>query len=547
VNVSSIGSNSLSIAGNINVSMGSPTTLFTFTPSNVVAQYTRIAYGAGRFVIIGDTGKVFYSSNGTTWTQVNTPTFTGTMRTVLFAKDRFMIIPEINLTTYTIYTSFDGITWNSVSSGTIKNNLLRAAYGNNVVVAVTPGSLSGSVSTNTTGTAWNPVTFPNPTPIYNVGFGNMVNNTTNGTNVFIVIGANSIRRNQISPPTATNDWVNSATQPGIGEWSYLGFGNDTFMVTSNDTPGRLTISKDGGNNWSTPIHFGITLRYPIYVEGEWYIGSEDGYIMISKNDGLTWDKRRTGTQIYDIAYGNGLLVGVNYNISNTNLTNLIDLKKTRDDGSLITSDSITIGRDGSQIVVRGENFTADLGTTCTAITQTQANNSTKIATTAYVDTGLGFKLNTIGSVSTFNCPILRADASTVSTTQFATVRYTPINSRCAYVSIQFLNISENVRGIRINTTQFPLLIGLSPIPIFTIPVVSLRAGNGTAVDGGLTYQSGNLFLANRNQGIGWYNQQLAGNASDLTFHTSALPNSDGATSLYYTYIDCMQLCGIIGV
>jgi hypothetical protein len=443
-----------------------------------------------------------------------------------------------------VYTSGDGgANWLLVNpSPAPSNQVYRAAYGNDYVVTISANTGNISVSNNLAGTGWSNATLSGIN-LYGVTFGSM----SNGTKVFILYGTNNIRRNTgttLSALSTVGNWSPPSTPPGDGGWQFGAFGNDTFMVTSG---GTLTISRDGGDTWSAPISFGILLYFPIYVEGEWYIGSENGFIMISKNNGITWEKKVTGTDIYDFAYGNGLLVGVNYRSPTNNIYNLIGLKTKRDDGSLITSDSITIGREGSQTVVKGENFTAVLATTCTAVTQTQANNSTKIATTEYVDTGLGFKLNTIGSVSTFSCPILRADAATVSTTQFATVRYTPINSRCAYVSIQFLNISENVRGIRITTDQFPLLKGISPIPIFTIPVVSLRAGNGAAVDSGLTYQSVNLFLANRNQGIGWYNQQLGGNASDLTFHTSALPNSDGATSLFYTYIDCMQVCGIIGV
>ena len=333
INVGS--SNTLSIASNVNVSMGSPTTLFTFTPSGITVTVARIAYGNGKFVVIGDTAKVYHSSNGTTWTQVTSPTFPGAMRTVLYANDKFMIFSET--VTNVIYTSPDGAIWNTVTVNTQPSNYMYSvAYGNNSLVGITPNTGSIHVSTSTPlGSIWSSVTIPGGLLFFIAAFGKMTN-TANGTNVFIVAGKNNlIRRNE---GTASGTWSEPTTYPSIsGNWQLCGFGNDTFMITSQDPVGLLTISRDAGKTWSTPIDFGIELAQPIYVDGDWYIGSQSGFTMISKNNGVTWEKIGSpGIKIDRFAYGNGMLVSAADNISY-----LIGLKKKKDDGSLITSDTIT--------------------------------------------------------------------------------------------------------------------------------------------------------------------------------------------------------------
>ena len=354
VNVGTIGygtSNTVSLAGMVNVSMGIPTTAFTFTPSSVVASNTRIAYGAGKFVVIGDPGKVFHSSNGTSWTQVTNPTFSGTMKSVVYANDRFMIVTDSSPTN--VYTSLNGSAWTQLtySTGAPNVNLSRCAYGNAVVVAVSSTSTTASVSTNTTGTAWTSLLLP--ITATGIGFGTM--STGLNRNVFIIVGVNSIRRNQVSPPTTPSDWTTPTTSPsGTWAWAYVGFGNDTFMVTSSDTDGRLTISVDGGKTWSTPISFGIRLRTPFYHGGEWYIGSDSGF-MVSKTNGITWEKK-SGPDIFEFAYDGSTLVSVNNNVNLTNQINVIGVKKARDDGSTIVSDTIMIGREGSTTTIGSDSL-----------------------------------------------------------------------------------------------------------------------------------------------------------------------------------------------
>ena len=427
VNVGTIGygtSNTVSLAGLVNVSMGIPTTAFTFTPSSVVAQYSRIAYGAGKFVVIGDPGKVFHSSNGTSWTQVTNPTFSGTMKSVVYANDRFMIVTDSSPTN--VYTSLNGSAWTQLtySTGAPNVNLSRCAYGNAVVVAVSSTSTTASVSTNTTGTAWTSLLLP--ITATGIGFGTM--STGLNRNVFIIVGVNSIRRNQVSPPTTPSDWTTPTTSPsGTWAWAYVGFGNDTFMVTSSDTDGRLTISVDGGKTWSTPISFGIRLRTPFYHGGEWYIGSDSGF-MVSKTNGITWEKK-SGPDMFEFAYDGSTLVSVNNNVNLTNQINVIGVKKARDDGSTIVSDTIMIGREGS---------TTTIGSDSLVVSKVNATNASVTNMTVNTMNASTVNVSTIG-YGAFNQVSIAGLVNVSMGNPITTFTFTPNSVAAQYSRIAFGN------------------------------------------------------------------------------------------------------------
>ena len=339
VNVSTIGygtSNTLSIASNVNVSMGSPTTVLSFTTTSVEGVFGRIAFGGGRFVAYGYLGKLYYSTNGTTWTLGTYPTVDYGARILLYTGDRFLFFSETSSTI--MYTSMDGVNWNNTGYTTTAplGQVNRGAAGNNIAILAQYNTGNISVSTNNTGVTWTNISLSG-IQIYQVGFGRM--STGTNPNVFLAVGPNAIKRADKAVPNASGDWLNPTNTPS-GNWWYIGFGNDTFMITSSDSPGKLSISTNGGLAWSVPIDFGIKLKQPVYFEGEWYIGS-DTYMMVSKNNGLTWEKK-IGRDCETFASGNSLLVGIN-DLGGTNmLINLIGIKKTRDDGSLITSDTITL-------------------------------------------------------------------------------------------------------------------------------------------------------------------------------------------------------------
>jgi hypothetical protein len=102
------------------------------------------AYGNGMFVVSGGASGVWSSSNGSSWTQRN-GSVTG--RYVWFANGLFFCG---SYSGSTLYTSPDGITWSSRTSG-LSTPVRCVFYGNGLYVA-TGGS--GQLSTSTNAISW---------------------------------------------------------------------------------------------------------------------------------------------------------------------------------------------------------------------------------------------------------------------------------------------------------------------------------------------------------------------------------------------------------
>jgi len=103
-----------------------------------------ITYAAGKFVAVGVSGKIAYSTNGSTWTAVTDSKFisTSTIRGITYGgslgNERFIAVGG-SLGSHQITYSSDGITWENAQyffdSG-LFNNINRVVWGGNKYVAV---------------------------------------------------------------------------------------------------------------------------------------------------------------------------------------------------------------------------------------------------------------------------------------------------------------------------------------------------------------------------------------------------------------------------
>ena len=85
---------------------------------------------SGLYVAVGDTGTILTSTDGTTWDNRSYET-PSRLRAVNHANSTFM---TVGYTDEIILSSSDGISWDSIRSGT--GNLRGVAYGNNKFVVV---------------------------------------------------------------------------------------------------------------------------------------------------------------------------------------------------------------------------------------------------------------------------------------------------------------------------------------------------------------------------------------------------------------------------
>jgi sugar lactone lactonase YvrE len=104
-----------------------------------------VAFGAGRYVFVGDGGNVSSSADGLTWTAGASGT-TSDLRAVIFAFDRFIAIGSKGA----LLTSPDGLTWTVQNTSTTVDFLSVAAKSDSIVVG-TPGSATTVSSFTLTG------------------------------------------------------------------------------------------------------------------------------------------------------------------------------------------------------------------------------------------------------------------------------------------------------------------------------------------------------------------------------------------------------------
>jgi hypothetical protein len=175
-----------------------------------------IAYGNNRFVAVGDSGKMAYSSDGVTWTAVSNSRFgSSSVQAVAYGGNRFVAVGDSGK----MATSTDGASWTLVSNSQFGSNAIIAiAYGSNRFVAVGD---SGKMATSTDGTTW--------TAVSNSTFGTSnINAIAYGNNKFVVGGENG------KMATSTDGVTWTAVSNNFGTTiSAIAFGNYRFVVTGN--------------------------------------------------------------------------------------------------------------------------------------------------------------------------------------------------------------------------------------------------------------------------------------------------------------------------
>jgi hypothetical protein len=174
-----------------------------------------VTFGNNRFVAVGYGGRMAYSSDGATWTAVANRPFGNTITTTIaFGNNRF-VAGTWGKTAY----SSDGVTWTVVPNSNLGDmSIYNMVYGNNRFVAALnyTGIIYSSDGITWTRTA---------TSIFDV---NHIRDIAFGNNIFVATGGDYGAA--YSPDGIT--WTKST----IGDLPFftIGFGNNRFIVTSND-------------------------------------------------------------------------------------------------------------------------------------------------------------------------------------------------------------------------------------------------------------------------------------------------------------------------
>jgi len=281
-----------------------------------------ITYGNGKYVAVGDDGKMATSTDGVTWTAVANNKFGKShIRAVAFGNNRFVAGGD-----ETIAYSTDGVTWTAViakpsdyigdglDAGSAKKPFFAGVFA--IIFAggkFVAGCAIGRMAISTDGITWTAV------PRENTDFGvASIFAIAYGNGKFVAVG-DSNYYNGISTSTNGTKWTAVKDSKFGDNCSFsirgVAFGGNRFVAGSDN--GKISTSTDGVN-WTaidvsrifnSEIIFAIT-----YGNGKFIAGGTSGKMAVS-TDGLTWlavtdHKFGTGDNsiIYTIAYVNNRFI-----------------------------------------------------------------------------------------------------------------------------------------------------------------------------------------------------------------------------------------------
>ena len=257
-----------------------------------------VAYGNGVFVAVGESGTILTSSDkGTNWTvRVAGTDGRRTLNAILFANNQFIAAGVEGIySSPTIWTSPDGMVWDSLSVPTNFVTLSGIAYGNGVYVAssstrtlVSSNAVDWTVNANATG---NDITF--------------------GDGMFVLVGMETFYTGKILTSTNGVDWDLRRNDIGA-QLTGVTFGDGTFVAVGT---GHTVVSTNGVT-WTDNI---VNMQ-PVevtYGDGVFVSVGRNGELWDSVG-GTNWTRRTTSIPVVygapspleDIAYGNGTYVAV---------------------------------------------------------------------------------------------------------------------------------------------------------------------------------------------------------------------------------------------
>jgi len=266
-----------------------------------------VIYGNGIFVTVGGDGTIFTSSDGVTWTS-RTSGSSSSLSGVTYGNGKFVTVGQTGI----ILTSPDGITWTSQTSG-ITSWLGSVTYGNGTFIAV---GEAGTIFTSSNGVTWTSRTSGSSSSLGGVTYGN---------GIFIAVG-------QAGTILTSPDGIAWTSQTsGVTGWlSGVTYGNGVFIAVGGEysanqaTFPNILTSVDGVTwafqttgvaGWPNSL-FGVTYGNGVFVSvGGGYAEMQTRFpTVLTSQGGATWTSQTLGATILSrlcgVTYGNGKFVAV---------------------------------------------------------------------------------------------------------------------------------------------------------------------------------------------------------------------------------------------
>ena len=276
-----------------------------------IMDINSVAFGAGRYVAVGDEGAIFSSSDGLTWSKKDSKT-TGTLHSVIYENNLFVAVGSGNI----IRTSSNGEEW-AVRRYVGKGELLSSAVyagGQFVIVGArgirdTNGKITGTrgvIVTSANGIIWNERSLPGMVPFLNsithdgrnfvaVGYSEAIVTSSDGTNW------------SRTHPASSSSTANHLVEVIHAAGRFIAVGRNGVVITSTDGT-SWTMSIEAPNNIEgKPKHLYGAAHKP---GGNYVVVGNQGAVIYSSN-GTSWTSVSGVTPgLADVIYADGKFVAV---------------------------------------------------------------------------------------------------------------------------------------------------------------------------------------------------------------------------------------------
>jgi len=214
-------------------------------------------FGGTLFVVVGDAGKIFSSTDGKTW-NLQTSGVATNLNAVTYSNGLFVAVGAGGV----VLTSSDAVTWTPHTSNTAQD--LYAVAGNGATGFVATGAGGTIINSTTNGASWAAATV-------NPSAGNALNGITFGNSKYVAVGAGGT----LQTSTDGNTWL---------------AGTSNTASTLNGVAYAASTTTDGGITYGGPATF---------------VAIGNSGTLVTSPDGTTWTAQTalTSSNLNAITYG----------------------------------------------------------------------------------------------------------------------------------------------------------------------------------------------------------------------------------------------------
>ena len=304
-------------------------------------QWNSVTYGGGQFVAVSATGtnRVMTSSDGITWA-ARTATEANYWNSVTYGGGQFVAVSTNG--TNRVMTSPDGITWTARTAAEV-NAWFSVAYGGGEFVAVSSNG-TNRVMTSPDGITW---TAQAATEANQWRF------VTYANGILVALSQNGTNRVMTSPVSICTTTVNTFDDLSCSAGQVAKYNGTTWECAADDDTDTLAdlscsngeVAEWNGSAWICAPAIDINNQYSCsgttwaghgvpesnawsgitHGNGQYVAVSEDGTNRaMTSPDGETWTAQNVPigtlpsyTEMQDVAYGNGIYVGIARNGGST--------------------------------------------------------------------------------------------------------------------------------------------------------------------------------------------------------------------------------------